>query len=73
MKSSDIYGRMTVQYRNLCKSPRNVYEWVERFKGVQTSVLDDTRYVRHLILTRVMVKERIDQCIRDNRIGIGYI
>jgi hypothetical protein len=32
-KTSETYGRMTVQYGNNCRSQRKVNEWVERFKG----------------------------------------
>jgi hypothetical protein len=33
VKTSEIYGRLTVQYGDNCMSQGKVYEWVERFRG----------------------------------------
>jgi len=38
VKIGEIYRRMTVQYGDNCVNQREVYGWVERFKGGRTSV-----------------------------------
>jgi hypothetical protein len=40
VKSSEDYGRMAVRYGGNSMNYRSVYEWVERLKGVLTSVRD---------------------------------
>lgn len=40
MKSSEVYRRMAVRYGGNCMSYRNVYEWMERLKGVLKGVGD---------------------------------
>jgi len=64
VKTSEIYGRVIVQYGDKCRSHREVYTWVEIFKG-RTSV-DDKGPQRPLSVTCIQVIEHIDQRIRDN-------
>ena len=40
MKFSEVYGRMTARYGGNCMSYCNVYEWMERLKGVLTGERD---------------------------------
>jgi hypothetical protein len=39
-ETSNLYGKMIVQYSKNCMSQRKVYEWVERFKENQRSLYD---------------------------------
>jgi hypothetical protein len=66
VKTGEIYGRMTLQCGSNYISQENVYEWMERFEEWRTN----DRYTRSEwppTITRVEVKELIDQRIRDNR------
>lgn len=40
VKTSEIYGRMAVQYGNDWTSQRKVYEWVQGFRGHMTDADD---------------------------------
>jgi len=48
---------MTVQYGDKCMSHMEVYEWVDRFKGRRTSVVDDGHSLRSLTVTCGEVKK----------------
>jgi hypothetical protein len=51
VKASEIYIRMTVQYGGNCISPREVYECMERFKGVGMTVVADAHSGRLSTIT----------------------
>ena len=40
VKFSEVYGRMAARYGGNCMSYSNVYEWMERLKGVLTGERD---------------------------------
>jgi hypothetical protein len=43
VKPSEIHRRMIQQYGGSCMSERKVYQWVERFQEGRTSVIDEHR------------------------------
>jgi hypothetical protein len=57
---------LTVQYGDNCLVRTKVYEYVERFEGGRTSVVD-AGCGRPSTVTCVEVKHQIDRRIRDNR------
>jgi hypothetical protein len=71
VKISEIYGQMTVQYGDNCMSPRKVYEWVENFEGGRTIVDGDARPGRPSAVTRVKVKEQVEESARAVDISHG--
>jgi hypothetical protein len=63
----EIYGRMAVLYGYNYISQWKVYEYVKSIKERRKRVDDNERSRRRLALTRVEVKEKIDQRIRNNQ------
>lgn len=56
VRSTEIYGRMTIQYDSNCISQRQVYKWVEIFKIEHMNVDDDVNSVWALNATCAGVK-----------------
>ena len=46
VKPSEVYRRMSAQYRSRCLNQSNVYKWIERFKEGRTSIKDEPRQGR---------------------------
>jgi hypothetical protein len=59
--------KFSIQYGDRRISHRKVYECMESFKGIQTSVGEETHPVRSSTAAYVKVMEQIDKRIRDNQ------
>jgi hypothetical protein len=41
VSTSDIYGKLTVQYGDKYMCQKDIFEWIERFEGGQMSTVND--------------------------------
>jgi hypothetical protein len=64
VKSVEIHHRMLTQYGVCTMHQRKIYEWIECFKEVKTSVTDESR-TAHPSTSRMDV-QRVNALIRED-------